>query len=210
MKPIKVLHMYADILDLYGDSGNMEILSYRCQMRQIPFVCDHYRLNDPVPNFSDYDLIYLGGGADMEQRMLSSDLLRCKDGLKKAHADGVFFLMICGGYQLMGKFYRDADGNELPGLGLFNYYTIAPHSHRKRCIGNIIIRTQLTGEPLEVVDLKTMADRRMTYPAHLERSYMETAISSSVKKRATVKKQSLQPICMDHCSPRIQSYPTIF
>ena len=116
MKPIKVLHMYADILDLYGDSGNMEILSYRCQMRQIPFVCDHYRLNDPVPNFSDYDLIYLGGGADMEQRMLSSDLLRCKDGLKKAHADGVFFLMICGGYQLMGKFYRDADGNELPGL----------------------------------------------------------------------------------------------
>lgn len=126
MKPIKVLHMYADILDLYGDSGNMEILSYRCQMRQIPFVCDHYRLNDPVPNFSDYDLIYLGGGADMEQRMLSSDLLRCKDGLKKAYADGVFFLMICGGYQLMGKFYRDADGNELPGLGLFNYYTIAP------------------------------------------------------------------------------------
>ena len=107
MKPIKVLHMYADILDLYGDSGNMEILSYRCQMRQIPFVCDHYRLNDPVPNFSDYDLIYLGGGADMEQRMLSSDLLRCKDGLKKAYADGVFFLMICGGYQLMGKFYRD-------------------------------------------------------------------------------------------------------
>lgn len=151
MKPIKVLHMYADILDLYGDSGNMEILSYRCQMRQIPFVCDHYRLNDPVPNFSDYDLIYLGGGADMEQRMLSSDLLRCKDGLKKAYADGVFFLMICGGYQLMGKFYRDADGNELPGLGLFNYYTIAPHSRRKRCIGNIIIRTQLTGEPLEVV-----------------------------------------------------------
>ena len=151
MKPIKVLHMYADILDLYGDSGNMEILSYRCQMRQIPYVCDHYRLNDPVPNFSDYDLIYLGGGADMEQRMLSSDLLRCKDGLKKAHADGVFFLMICGGYQLMGKFYRDADGNELPGLGLFNYYTIAPHSRRKRCIGNIIIRTQLTGEPLEVV-----------------------------------------------------------
>lgn len=120
-------------------------------MRQIPFVCDHYRLNDPVPNFSDYDLIYLGGGADMEQRMLSSDLLRCKDGLKKAYADGVFFLMICGGYQLMGKFYRDADGNELPGLGLFNYYTIAPHSRRKRCIGNIIIRTQLTGEPLEVV-----------------------------------------------------------
>lgn len=210
MKPIKVLHMYADILDLYGDSGNMEILSYRCQMRQIPFVCDHYRLNDPVPNFSDYDLIYLGGGADMEQRMLSSDLLRCKDGLKKAHADGVFFLMICGGYQLMGKFYRDADGNELPGLGLFNYYTIAPTVAESVALEISSSAHSLPANRWKLWDLKTMADRRMTYPAHLERSYMETAISSSVKKRATVKKQSLQPICMDHCSPRIQSYPTIF
>ena len=138
--------------------------------------------------------------------MLSSDLLRCKDGLKKAYADGVFFLMICGGYQLMGKFYRDADGNELPGLGLFNYYTIAPHSRRKRCIGNIIIRTQLTGEPLEVV-LQHIIESRYLRP---RRRIYQTQNSSSVKKRATVKKQSLQPICMDHCSPRIQNYPTIF
>ena len=193
MKPIKVLHMYADILDLYGDSGNMEILSYRCQMRQIPFVCDHYRLNDPVPNFSDYDLIYLGGGADMEQRMLSSDLLRCKDGLKKAYADGVFFLMICGGYQLMGKFYLSN-----PTVAESVALEISSSAH------------SLPANRWKLWDLKTMADRRMTYPAHSEQSYMETAISSSVKKRATVKKQSLQPICMDHCSPRIQSYPTIF
>ena len=186
MKPIKVLHMYADILDLYGDSGNMEILSYRCQMRQIPFVCDHYRLNDPVPNFSDYDLIYLGGGADMEQRMLSSDLLRCKDGLKKAHADGVFFLMICGGYQLMGKFYRDADGNELPGLGLFNYYTIAPHSRRKRCIGNIIIRTQLTGEPLEVV-LRHIIESRYLRPRR--RIYQTQNIYALLEKQAQLENE---------------------
>ena len=186
MKPIKVLHMYADILDLYGDSGNMEILSYRCQMRQIPFVCDHYRLNDPVPNFSDYDLIYLGGGADMEQRMLSSDLLRCKDGLKKAYADGVFFLMICGGYQLMGKFYRDADGNELPGLGLFNYYTIAPHSRRKRCIGNIIIRTQLTGEPLEVV-LRHIIESRYLRPRR--RIYQTQNIYALLEKQARLENE---------------------
>ena len=51
----------------------------------------------------------------------------------------------------MGNFYRDADGNELPGLGLFDYYTIAPNSRKKRCIGNIIVQTTITGEPLEVV-----------------------------------------------------------
>lgn len=151
MKPLKILHMYADILDLYGDSGNMEVLQYRCQMRQIPCECHYYHRADPIPDFSAYDLIYLGGGADLEQRMLSADLLRCKHGLQKAYTEGVFFLMICGGYQLMGNFYRDADGNELPGLGLFDYYTIAPNSRKKRCIGNIIIQTTITGEPLEVV-----------------------------------------------------------
>ena len=62
---IKILHMYADMLDLYGDSGNMEILQYRCRMRGIPCEVDHYTCNIEVPDFSTYDLIYLGGGADL-------------------------------------------------------------------------------------------------------------------------------------------------
>ncbi|MBQ8687469.1 MAG: glutamine amidotransferase [Ruminococcus sp.] len=151
MKPIKILHMYADMLDLYGDSGNMEILQYRCKMRGIPCEIEHYSRTSEVPDFSSYDLIYLGGGADLEQQILSADLPRCSEGLKKAYADGVFFLMICGGYQLMGKYYRDADGNELPGVGLFDYHTIAPNSRRKRCIGNIVVQTEITGEPLDII-----------------------------------------------------------
>ena len=148
---IKILHMYADMLDLYGDSGNMEILQYRCRMRGIPCEVDHYTRNMEVPDFSAYDLIYLGGGADLEQQILAEDLTRCKEGLRRAYADGVFFLMICGGYQLMGQYYRDADGGTLPGVGLFDYYTIAPKDRRKRCIGNIVVQTMLTGKPLEVI-----------------------------------------------------------
>lgn len=151
MKPIKILHMYADVLDLYGDSGNMEILKYRCNMRGIPVICNQYRSGQPLPEFTDYDLIYIGGGADMEQRMLSMDLLRCGDRLRKAYEAGVFFLLICGGYQLMGKFYRDPDGNKLPGLGLFSYETTASRNRRKRCIGNIVVRTMITGKSLDVV-----------------------------------------------------------
>ncbi len=148
---IKILHMYADMLDLYGDSGNMEILQYRCRMRGIPCEVDHYTRNMEVPDFSAYDLIYLGGGADLEQQILAEDLTRCKEGLRRAYADGVFFLMICGGYQLMGQYYRDADGGTLPGVGLFDYYTIAPKDRRKRWIGNIVVQTMLTGKPLEVI-----------------------------------------------------------
>lgn len=139
---MRVLHMYGDMLDLYGDSGNMEILRYRCQKRGIKCQVDGYSLGGELPDLSTYDLIYIGGGADLEQQHISADLLRCKEAIKKAYENGTFLFLICGGYQLMGKYYRDADGNEIPGLGLFDYYTVAPSSRRKRCISNIVVRTK--------------------------------------------------------------------
>ena len=151
MSKMKILHMYADMLDLYGDSGNMEIIKYRCAQRGIECVVDTYSIDSPMPDFSAYDMIYIGGGADLEQQHIADDLLKCKEGIAAAHASGVFMLLICGGYQLMGKYYRDADGNDIPGLGLFDYYTVAPNSRRKRCIGNIVIRTEITGKQVEVV-----------------------------------------------------------
>lgn len=151
MSEIKILHMYADMLDLYGDSGNMEILSYRCRMRGIECNIDKYSIDMPSPDFSQYDMIYIGGGADLEQQHIANDLLSCKDGIEKAYKNGTFLFLICGGYQLMGKYYRDADGNEIPGLGLFDYYTVAPISRRKRCIGNIVVSTDITGEEIKIV-----------------------------------------------------------
>ena len=151
MSEIKILHMYADMLDLYGDSGNMEILSYRCRMRGIECNIDKYSIDMPAPDFSQYDMIYIGGGADLEQQHIASDLLSCREGIEKAYKNGTFLFLICGGYQLMGKYYRDADGNEIPGLGLFDYYTVAPGSRRKRCIGNIVVSTDITGEEIKIV-----------------------------------------------------------
>lgn len=151
MKKIKVLHMYADMLDLYGDSGNMEILGYRCKMRGIECQIDKYSVDSEMPDFSAYDLIYIGGGADLEQQHISEDLLKCRDGIVEAYKKGVFMFLICGGYQLMGKYYRDADGNEIPGLGLFDYYTVAPSSRKKRCIGNIVIKAEIDGQKVNVV-----------------------------------------------------------
>ncbi len=151
MKTIKILHMYADMLDLYGDSGNMEIMKYRCNMRGIECEIDKYSLDSPMPDFSAYDLIYIGGGADLEQQHISADLLKCREGIVKAYKNGTFLFLICGGYQLMGKYYRDADGNDIKGLGLFDYYTVAPNSRRKRCIGNIVVQTEITGKPVKVL-----------------------------------------------------------
>ncbi len=151
MKSIKILHMYADMLDLYGDGGNMEIMKYRCAKRGIECQVDSYSINSPKPDFSSYDLIYIGGGADLEQQHISEDLMKCREGIMKAYKSGTFQFLICGGYQLMGKFYRDADGNEIKGLGLFDYHTVAPSSRKLRCIGNIVIRAELDGKSVDIV-----------------------------------------------------------
>lgn len=151
MSKIKILHMYADMLDLYGDSGNMEIISYRCKMRGIECSVDKYSVDSEMPDFSSYDLIYIGGGADLEQQHISDDLQKCRDGIENAYKNGSFLFLICGGYQLMGKFYRDADGNDIPGLGIFDYYTVAEPNRRRRCIGNIVVRTEFTGKTVDIV-----------------------------------------------------------
>ena len=151
MSKLKVLHMYADMLDLYGDSGNMEILKYRCKMRGIECEIEKYSINSEIPDFSSYDLIYLGGGADLEQQHISAALHKCRKGIINAYKKGVFLFLICGGYQLFGKYYKDADGNKIDGLGLFDYYTVAEPDRRKRCIGNIIIRTEFTGKTVDIV-----------------------------------------------------------
>ena len=149
---LKVLHMYPNMLDLYGDSGNMELLSYRLRMRGHDMEKTDYTLGDGAKtDFESYDLIYLGGGADFEQQLLADDLLSCKDKILRAYKSGVFMLMICGGYQLMGKYYKDSNGKKIPGLGLFDYYTVASTNKRERCIGNIVIETELDGKKYKVI-----------------------------------------------------------
>lgn len=151
MDKLKILHMYPAMLDLYGDSGNVEILSYRCKMRGIETEVSKHDLGDKDTDFSGVDIVYLGGGADFEQQLLADDLLALKDKIRAAYESGVYFLMICGGYQLMGQYYKDSNGKKIPGLGLFDYYTVASTNKRERCIGNIVVETDLGGKKYKVI-----------------------------------------------------------
>lgn len=143
MKELKVLYLYPDILELYGDYGNIQVLRYRLEQRGFKAIIETYSIGDTPPNFSSYDLVFAGGGADQEQSILSTDLIKYKKEIKKAIGEGVFFLMICGAYQLFGKYYKGVEGNIIPGLEIFDYYTEAINDRAKRCIGNIIIETTL-------------------------------------------------------------------
>ena len=140
-KEIKILYLYPDILELYGDYGNIQVLRYRLEQRNIQCSITSYSIGDVPPNFSDFDIVFAGGGADQEQGILANDFMNLKENIQNAINSGVFFLLICGAYQLFGKYYKDADGNEIPGLNIFNYYTIANPDKKQRCIGNAIIET---------------------------------------------------------------------
>ena len=151
MKEIKILYLYPDMLELYGDYGNIQVLRYRLEKRGFQCIIDKYSIGDEMPDFKNYDIIFAGGGADNEQSILSEDLIKYKDELKEAEDEGVFFLLICGAYQLFGKYYKGVEGNIIPGLEIFPYYTEAIADRKKRCIGNIVLDVTLNGKETKVI-----------------------------------------------------------
>ena len=143
MKELKLLYLYPDMLELYGDYGNIQVLKYRMEKRNIKLIVDRYSIGDNMPNFAEYDIVFAGGGADNEQSILSEDLIKYKKEIKQAVNNGTFFLLICGAYQLFGKYYKGVEGNIIPGLEIFDYYTKAEPDRKKRCIGNIVIDVKI-------------------------------------------------------------------
>ncbi|MCZ6909845.1 MAG: hypothetical protein O7C56_01895 [Rickettsia endosymbiont of Ixodes persulcatus] len=97
------------------------------------------------------------GGADQEQEILAQDLIQYKTSLKEAIDCGVFFLLICGAYQLFGKYYKGVEGKLIPGLEIFDYYTEAIQDRKKRCIGNIVIETELEGKKTKIIGFENHA-----------------------------------------------------
>lgn len=151
MRELNLLYLYPDMLELYGDYGNIQVLKYRCEKRNIKLNIDNYSVGMEPPDFAKYDIVFAGGGADNEQSILSEDLGKHKESIKKAKKEGTFFLLICGAYQLFGKYYKGVEGNIIPGLEIFDYYTEAEPDRSKRCIGNIVTTAIINGKETKVI-----------------------------------------------------------
>ena len=146
---LKILWMYHDLMDLYGDKGNIETLRYRASKRGINVVVDTCTLQEER-NIEDYDIFFLGGGADKEQTLIYKDLLARKESILKAKESGTAFLLICGGYQLFGQYYLDQDNKKIDGLSIYDYYTESSDRDH-RCIGNIIVEAKIGDKQVTVV-----------------------------------------------------------
>ncbi|NLI93832.1 MAG: glutamine amidotransferase [Peptococcaceae bacterium] len=129
-----IYHLYPDLLDLYGDRGNILALSARCRWRGIEVDIRRVTLGDPI-DFSQADILFLGGGSDREQSLLVEDLGSRAKELADSIEDGLVILTICGGYQLLGQYYQTGEGKKIPGLKILDLYTIAGS---KRLIGNVV------------------------------------------------------------------------
>ena len=146
---LKICWMYHDLMDLYGDKGNIQVLKIRCLERGIDCIVDTCSIGEEK-DLSEYDLLFIGGGADKEQSILVNDLLSRKENIQKAIESQTFVLLICGGYQMFGQYYLNGDGEKIDGLGFYDYYTESA-SRDIRCIGNIVVETNIDGESIQVV-----------------------------------------------------------
>jgi lipid II isoglutaminyl synthase (glutamine-hydrolysing) len=136
---VVVGHLYPDYLNIYADRGNIAVLERRAAWRGIGFDYRTISLGEELDP-SDHDLLYVGGGQDREQALVAPDLAAKGDAVLEAVAGGSALLAVCGGYQLLGGFYRDRSGTELPGVGLFPHHTVAGE---RRMIGDVLLDCEL-------------------------------------------------------------------
>ncbi len=143
---LRICHLYPDLLNLYGDRGNLMTLVTRARWREIDVRVDERQLGQPL-DAGAHDLYFIGGGEDRQQRLAAADLRTTKaEALRTAAAQDAVVLGVCGGYQLLGHYYRSADGEELPGLGLLDVTTVHPGKAARRLIGNIVVRCDALGK----------------------------------------------------------------
>lgn len=133
---LNICHLYPDLLNVYGDLGNILILKYRAEKRGIKVNIFNLSIGDSFDE-EKYDIVFFGGGQDYEQSIVSQDLLEVKKtSITKYIENSKVFLCVCGGYQLLGNYYTTPDGEKLEGLGVLNIQT---EGGQKRFIGNTII-----------------------------------------------------------------------
>lgn len=159
MTEFRIAHMYPDLMNLYGDRGNLICLQKRLHWYGYNCEIESVGLRDNAA-WDSFDMIFMGGGSDREQGLVYQDLIRQSDHLWKHLEAGLPALFICGAFQLLGKYYESFDCKQLQGLGYFNLHT---RSQNERLIGNIVIASRING------DITTVAG----FENHGGRTYIE-------------------------------------
>jgi hypothetical protein len=156
-----LVHLYPDLMNVYGDRGNIITLERRAAWRGVALDVRACTLGDTFDP-READLIFFGGGQDREQGVVAADLVELKaESVIQAVETGSALLAVCGGYQLLGKFFRTGSGEELPGIGLFDAWTEAGD---RRCIGNVVIRCEWDAQGRDLVGFENHSGKTYLGP----------------------------------------------
>jgi CobQ-like glutamine amidotransferase family enzyme len=153
---IRVGHLYPDYLNIYADRGNIAVLARRAEWRGHRLEVDAVGMGEPLRPGA-HDLLYVGGGQDREQLLVAGDMAAKAEGLREAVASGAAVLAVCGGYQLLGRGYRDFHGEDMPGAGILPLETVAGD---RRMIGDVLLECELKpGEKRTLAGFENHAGR---------------------------------------------------
>lgn len=140
---LNICHLYPDLLNIYGDIGNILILKNRAERRNIKINIVNISTNDEFEK-DKYDIVFLGGGQGYEQLIASDDIIKNKKyDISNYIESNKVFLSVCGGYQLLGNYYTTEKGKKIEGLGILDIYT---ENGNNKFIGNSVIYNEHLNE----------------------------------------------------------------
>jgi hypothetical protein len=158
---LRVCSLYPELMNIYADRGNMQLLRSRCEWRGIAFELAGATIGDSVDP-DEHDLFYMGGGQDRDQALCAQDMVATKKDALHAAADrDAVVLAVCGGYQLLGHEY-ELDGERLPGVGLVDVRTVREPG--PRLIGNCAIEADLGDGPRVIAGFENHGGRTYLAP----------------------------------------------
>lgn len=147
-------HLFPDLLNLYGDRGNIITLKNRLLWRGYNAQVMEFSITDDI-DFSQLDIVFIGGGSDREQLLVCKRLIELKEDIYTyAHSNGPL-VAVCGGYQLLGHYYK-LNGENIEGLSLLDIYT---EWEPGRLIGNVVIESELLNNTVSVVGFENHGGR---------------------------------------------------
>jgi lipid II isoglutaminyl synthase (glutamine-hydrolysing) len=183
-KHLNIGYFYPDLLNLYGDNGNVEILKYRAEHKGFSVNVHRIGIETDINSgqFDGLNLLFMGGGPDASQKQMYEDLFSNKRSyLEKSLYNGIAGLFICGAYQLLGHYYKSADGNVLKGLGIFDLYTEHFGADKPRCIGNTraLLSDRITPDP--VFEHTAFGNEIVGFENHGGRTYLGKDVTPLAK-----------------------------
>lgn len=138
---ITILQLYPRDMNIYGDEGNLLVLTRRLEWYGFSPQVIRYNVGDDLPQ--SVDIIIGGGGQDSGQETIHQDLLKIGPRLQQWADRDVPMLLVCGLYQLFGHFFQTLEGKTLDGIGILDVTT---YGKTERLIGNIVTESDQFGE----------------------------------------------------------------